>query len=121
MTDVGKAWDNARGEIAIDFRNALVRACPVNSGHLKNSIAVDVNNDYIDVTMADYGLHVEFGTKPHVIEPKDAKALSWETPRGRVFTKKVHHPGTKANPFIRRTIHTRLKDIILTNLRRHLQ
>ncbi|CAK0766079.1 Transcriptional regulator [Gammaproteobacteria bacterium] len=43
---------------------------------------------------------VEFGTKPHIIAPKDRKALKIPSENGGfVFRKKVHHPGTKARPF----------------------
>lgn len=61
--------------------------------------------------------YVSAGTKPHIIEPKKAKALAFNvggtpktTPKvigsgagspgtGPVFAMKVHHPGTKARLF----------------------
>lgn len=37
---------------------------------------------------------VEFATRPHIIEPVRAKMLSWISPAGgRIFAKKVNHPG----------------------------
>lgn len=62
---------------------------------------------------ADYAGYVEQGTRPHVIRPKNRKALRWAassgdarlsgSPRsgGRVrFAKRVQHPGTRAQPFM---------------------
>ena len=51
---------------------------------------------------ASYARFVEFGTAPHIIEPKDAKALYW--PGAQHPVKIVHHPGTKANPFMERIV-----------------
>ena len=42
----------------------------------------------------------QYGTKPYTIVPKNAKALSFMTAGGRVFSKKVNHPGLPARPFI---------------------
>lgn len=42
----------------------------------------------------------QFGTKPYVIVPRNKKALSFMTASGRVFAKKVNHPGLVARPFI---------------------
>ena len=58
---------------------------------------------------ADYAPYVEFGTKPHVIEPKDKKALYWQGADHPV--KRVNHPGTKANPFMERIIQAATPDI----------
>ena len=65
------------------------------------------------IASADYAVHVEQGTRPHVIRPRNRKALRWAAdagsarlsgaPRkgGRVrFAKRVQHPGTKAQPFM---------------------
>ena len=38
---------------------------------------------------------LEYGSKPHVIEPKTAKALHFKSDGQDVFTKRVNHPGTK--------------------------
>lgn len=49
-----------------------------------------------------YGKHLEEGTPPHVIEPKNGKALYWNGARHPV--RKVNHPGTKGDPLLERTI-----------------
>jgi hypothetical protein len=51
---------------------------------------------------ASYASFVEFGTKPHIIEPRDARALYW--PGADHPVRLVHHPGTKENPFMERII-----------------
>ena len=46
--------------------------------------------------LIDYAKFVYYGTKPHIIKPKNKKAL--KTPYG--YRKRVKHPGTKANPYL---------------------
>jgi hypothetical protein len=48
------------------------------------------------------GRYVVEGTRAHVIAPRDKKALFWEGARHPV--REVHHPGTKANPFMQRAL-----------------
>jgi hypothetical protein len=49
---------------------------------------------------AAYGIYVHEGTRPHEIRPVIAKALA-NRRTGQFFGKLVHHPGTKAQPFLR--------------------
>lgn len=50
---------------------------------------------------AKYAKAVHDGTRPHLIKTRNKKALSnWKT----FFWKVVHHPWTKANPFMDRAI-----------------
>src|SRR5271167_176780 len=51
---------------------------------------------------ASYARFVEFGTAPHVIEPKNGKALYW--PGAEHPVRRVNHPGTKPNAFMERII-----------------
>jgi hypothetical protein len=46
---------------------------------------------------------LEFGTKPHVIEPSVKEALKFEVEGEVVFAKKVFHPGTKPLGLVRLT------------------
>jgi hypothetical protein len=50
-----------------------------------------------------YPLYVEYGTRPHVIRPKRPDGtLHWVGNDGMShFAKQVHHPGTRAQPFMR--------------------
>jgi hypothetical protein len=52
-------------------------------------------------TNVDYAPAIEFGTKPHVIEPKNAKALHFKIGGVDIFAKKVNHPGFKGESFLR--------------------
>lgn len=60
-----------------------------------------------------YAAAVEYGTRPHDIVPRVASVLSWpasgadarlsgsvRTGGKRIFAKKVHHPGTKPQPYL---------------------
>lgn len=58
-----------------------------------------------------YAKAVEFGTRAHIIRPRNRKALAWGGPRTLAgglrsggkpthFSRLVHHPGTKAKPYL---------------------
>ena len=49
-----------------------------------------------------YGRFLEEGTAPHVIRPKNKKALFWEGASHPV--RQVNHPGTKAYPVLEDTL-----------------
>ena len=53
---------------------------------------------------AKYGKFVHDGTRPHIIKPKNASVLFFEIGNRKVFAKEVHHPGTRARPFLREAI-----------------
>ncbi|ASF48757.1 transcriptional regulator [Methylovulum psychrotolerans] len=50
---------------------------------------------------AEYALYVEEGTRPHVILPKNGRALKIPTSGGGgyILRRKVNHPGTAPMPF----------------------
>lgn len=50
----------------------------------------------------DYALYVHEGTRPHVIMPKNKKALWWMGARHPM--RSVRHPGTAGNPFLPRMV-----------------
>ena len=55
---------------------------------------------YLDDTMAAYGPFVHQGTRPHDIKPREKTVLRWPVRGGFVFSKHVHHPGTRPDQFI---------------------
>jgi len=79
--------------------------CPVDTGRLRNSIILNPTSPgYSYYRLADgviYGVDVEFGTSPHVIKPVNMKALKFKADNKTIFAKKVQHPGTSAQPFMR--------------------
>lgn len=125
-----KGWDKAITEIALNLTQELAAAAPVDTGYLKTNMRYEIENSVINIRMPDYAMYVEFGTPPHVIEAKNAKFLHFKSekiakalgfPSDDVFLKKVNHSGTAPNPFIRRTLDTKLKEIINTALVRNLR
>lgn len=71
----------------------------VDSGTFKASVSHTVHHDYVMIhDGVKYGAGLEFGTRPHVITPKNKQALSfeWGKAGGKVVFRKVMHPGTKA-------------------------
>lgn len=56
-----------------------------------------------------YGRHLEEGTKPHIIRPKNKKALYWKGAKHPV--KAVNHPGTKAYPILEDTLRKNKREL----------
>lgn len=57
------------------------------------------------------GLYMEEGTAPHVIRPKNKKALRFTVGGSTIFAKSVNHPGIKARPIVEPTVQTSLPSI----------
>ncbi|GII87063.1 hypothetical protein Ssi03_50530 [Sphaerisporangium siamense] len=75
---------------------------PVDTGNLRASIGVDFDDDGLGFEAgptAEYGADVEYGTRPHVIRPREKKALYW--PDAKHPMRKVNHPGTTPQPYMR--------------------
>ncbi|MFD1832407.1 HK97-gp10 family putative phage morphogenesis protein [Streptomyces desertarenae] len=92
---------------AVDVQNEARRRAPVDTGRLRSSIVHRMENrgrsvSYSVGTNVNYAAAVEFGTAPHVIVPKNRKALYW--PGAAHPVAKVNHPGTAARPFLRPAI-----------------
>jgi len=126
--------------IANDIVIELQRVAPVLTSHLRENIIYRNKGKDIEIAMPYYGFYVEFGTAPHVIRPKNAKALMFPKSGGTlvrhkdntastkftfggktvmtdvVFAKVVHHQGTRPQPFIRPTLRHKLGSIIARNL-----
>lgn len=91
-------------EIADDAR----RYAPVDTGALRESIQVehDAPGRSRIAAYADYAAEVEYGTRPHVIEPDTKEALAWPGMVGGPYAR-VNHPGTEAQPFLRPAVYKR--------------
>lgn len=55
-----------------------------------------------DGRIAPYARFVHDGARPHVILPKDKRALRWPIPGGFAFAKRVDHPGYRGDAWLRR-------------------
>jgi hypothetical protein len=71
------------------------------SGRLHDSLRAEVQGKTLRVGSLDcnYATDVELGTGPHVILPKNKKALFW--PGAAHPVARVNHPGSAANPYLR--------------------
>lgn len=85
-------------------KNTAQEMVPYKTGTLRRSIFTDVaesgNRGVVaqDPSIAPYGIMVEYGTAAHDIVPVNRKALFWKGALNPY--KRVHHPGTKAKPFM---------------------
>lgn len=114
----GKPIMGAIGLAAVREQKRLV---PRKTGNLGRTIHLErvTAKEAFTVASAHYAAHVEFGTKPHVIMPRNRSVLRFPgkgtatTLAGRVtsgaarlgnsafvFAGKVNHPGTRAQPFM---------------------
>lgn len=98
---------------------------PTDKGFLRNSIVSEIREQQITGKVSvkrNYGIFVHKGTKPHLILPRTRKVLAWRPKiggkrgKGYVFSKLVHHPGTKANPFLMRAV-KKEEPIFLNNIK----
>lgn len=106
-----------------DVAANMVREAPVDEGKLSGNIGVVKFSDFIWGVLIDvaYWRPVQFGSRPHIIRPKNAKVLRFETKGNIVFAKFVNHPGTEPNPFIDRAMdltRPRIGEFLETILRR---
>jgi hypothetical protein len=104
------------------------RLVPRRTGNLGRTIRLgEVTSDHVDVVAGGrlsvgYAAAVEFGTRAHTIVPRKAKVLAWGGPRtlgGRLrtggkpqfFAKRVHHPGSRAKPYLIPGLHEGVRSI----------
>lgn len=88
---------------------AIVR---VDTSNLKNSIGPDFDDDGMGFEAgptANYGAAIEYGSEPHVIKAKNAKALFW--PDAEHPVKQVNHPGNAPYPYMRPAFEKALEPI----------
>jgi len=88
---------------AILARHTVKGVVPWRTGFLTQSFRAEMTPGMLRwFPTASYAPFVEFGTKPHVIEAKNAKALYW--PGAAHPVRKVNHPGTQPNQFLERIV-----------------
>jgi len=96
------------------FENVKKRAEKhYDTGNMENNISFKVHSYFGEVYIEDNGMLVDFkgkkinyatfvlyGTRPHLITPKDKKALRFSSVKDFVFAKVVKHPGYKGDNFL---------------------
>ena len=78
----------------------LTKNKSVATGHLRRGISTDIKGleATIHTSNIKYAPHVEYGTKAHIIRPKNKRFLYWKGAKHPV--KQVNHPGSKAKPYL---------------------
>lgn len=82
--------------------DAYRREIPKRTGHTAGTIQSVIEprpggaTGYVG-TDDEIAKFLEYGTKPHRIQPRNAKALKFEVGNKTVFAKYVNHPGTRAH------------------------
>jgi hypothetical protein len=95
---------------AVLAKNTTKATVPWRTGFLTQSFRAELTAGMLKwFPTASYAPFVEFGTAPHVIVPKDKKALYW--PGAAHPVRKVNHPGTKANQFMERILASSQEEI----------
>jgi hypothetical protein len=114
---VKKAVDRTAIAVETDAKNKLKDEKHIITNRLRASVHAELEpnryqgTDGLNVnfgkleaiagTNVSYAPHIEFGTKPHVIVPKNKKFLAFKIGGVMIFTKKVNHPGFKGSSFMR--------------------
>lgn len=107
-----REFDKALKGSAYALESEAKKEAPVNKqsggGNLRQSIRANFPRPLTAVVGvgAKYGLFVHEGTRPHKITVRNKSVLA-NKKTGQVFGRTVNHPGTKANPFLKRSIDNR--------------
>jgi hypothetical protein len=87
------------------IKDRVVRNTPRRTGALRESVTPSAvtkgpRDSYIGNVSSslEYAPYIEYGTAPHIIEPRDMKALSFNG----VVRARVEHPGNRAHHMFRR-------------------
>lgn len=115
ITELVKDLQAAPGKVAVRREDVLDQVSnellgdqlahvPVRSGNLRGTLHVQTRPGWrkigTDHMAAEYDIFVEFGTKPHVIEAPAGGVLAFRMNGQLIMTKRVNHPGTRAQPFV---------------------
>lgn len=90
--------------------NRAKTLAPVDTGRLRASIRIEARRTftlrsvYTIGSDLDYAPMVHDGTRPHIIRPRTKQALKFRVGGRTVFATIVHHPGTRARPFLDRAL-----------------
>lgn len=99
--EVDRGTSRFLSKLALDIEADAKRFAAVDTGLMRSRIYHEVNDLTLRVGVrnVEYWMTVEFGSGPHVITPRNKKALYW--PGARHPVARVNHPGTPVQPFLR--------------------
>ena len=99
----------SRRELEVAARQVMNRAkvlAPVRTGRLRASIRVEsrrtatLRSKFTIGSDVEYAAFVNDGTRPHIIRARNAPFLVFRVGGRWVRVRQVHHPGTRARPFL---------------------
>lgn len=110
-----KEFSDAIKKSVLTVQGEAIRNAPVNKlsggGNLRQSIRSQITGLVGRViAWAGYAIYVHEGTKAHIIRVKNRQVLANKR-RGIFFGKVVRHPGTVAQPFLRRAVERSMTQI----------
>lgn len=101
-TDAQNKLKEDRHIVTNRLRASIHAELKTGENHGQDSLRVKFGEmEAIAGTNVVYAPHIEFGTAPHVIVPKNKKFLAFKINGETVFAKRVNHPGTKGDSFMR--------------------
>ena len=118
--NVQKAIKKSAFNIEAKAKNNLKANRSVVTRHLTRNVATQMGDleATIHTSNVKYAIIVEKGSKPHIIRPKNKKALYWEGAKRPV--KMVNHPGSRAKPFLIPAFESE-KDKFIENLKEAIE
>ena len=118
--NVQKAIKKSAFNIEANAKKNLAANKSVVTGHLRRSVATQMGDleATIHTSNVKYAIIVEKGSKPHIIRPKNKKALYGEGAKRPV--KLVNHPGSRAKPFLIPAFESE-KDKFIENLKEAIE
>ena len=98
--NVKKVVKNSAFNIQKNAMSNLTKNKSVATGHLRRGISTDIKGLEATVHTSNikYAPMIEYGTRAHIIKPKNKKFLYWKGASHPV--KQVNHPGSKAKPYL---------------------
>lgn len=100
---LGRRTDEAVRGLASFFIDEARSRAPVRTGRLRRSIGLrrEDSSRYVVEASAPYAGYVEYGSGPHIIEPRRAFLLRFSVDGEIRYAKRVRHPGSSPQPYWR--------------------
>lgn len=103
--EVGRILESATKDSGKEVQREAIMEAPHSTGNLQRSVHMEYEPIQVTISpTANYAAAVEFGTRPHGVDPRVLE--SWAAKKGLnpyAVAKSIAMRGTKANPFMQRT------------------
>ena len=115
VENLGRAHPIISRRLAGLIREKAYEIAPRRAGRLRKSIGVRRTRVGYEVVMggseAPYASFVEFGTRPHLIRARRARALRFQLSGEVVYARYVRHPGSKPKLILARAVSEALREM----------